>query len=104
MLKEAGSILDQSGDSKSRIRARYYLAMGSTSFQTDLAGSEDFAVRSVNLYREYPASIELVSALNLLGQVQDHREEDREAIVSLSEAARVANALQGEARGQLPSI
>ena len=104
LLKDAGSILDRSGDFTSRIRARYYLAMGNTSFQTDLAGSERLGAKSVELYRKYSPCKEMVSALNLLGQVQDHREEYRDAIASLSEGVSIANALQGEARAQLPSM
>jgi serine/threonine-protein kinase len=104
LLKDAGRILDHNRDSQSRIRALYYLAMGSLSFRTDLASAESFGARSVQLYRQYPASRELVSALNLLGQARDHQHEYPEAIASLSEAIGIANSLQGEARGPLPAI
>jgi len=104
ILKDAGRILDRNRDSRSRIRALYYLAMGSSTFRTDLAATERFAAKSVELYRKYPPSRDLVSGLNLLGQAQEHRHEYSAAIASLSEAARVANALQGEARAPLPAI
>ncbi len=99
LLNDAERILDRNRDSRSRIRALYYLAMGSSAFRTDLAGAERFAAKSVELYRKYPPSRDLVSALNLLGQVQEHRHEYSEAIASLSEAIAAANALQGEAQG-----
>ncbi len=104
LLKEAGLILDRNRDSQSRTRALYYLAMGSLSFRFDLASAESFGARSVKLYKEYPRSRELVSALNLVGQAQDHRQKYREAIVSLSEAISIATSVQGEARGPLPAI
>jgi eukaryotic-like serine/threonine-protein kinase len=104
LLKEAGRILDRNRDSLSPTRALYYLAMGNSSFRTDMAGAETFGARSVKLYRQYPPSHELVSALNLLGQAQDHQQEYRAAIASLSDAAGIANSLGGEARGPLPAI
>ncbi|MBS1858124.1 MAG: serine/threonine protein kinase [Acidobacteria bacterium] len=104
LLKEAGSILDQNRDFQSRLRAKYYLAMGNSLFRTDLAGTETFESRSVELFRKYPPSPELVSALNALGQAQDHRGEYRQAIVNLAAAIRVAESLQGEARGPLPAL
>jgi len=104
LLKEAGSILDRSGDFKSRTRALYYLAMGNAFLDTDVASSAAYAVRSVNLYRQYPPSRELVSALNLLGQRQEMQDQFPEAIATLTEAARIANQLQGEARRPLPAI
>jgi serine/threonine-protein kinase len=104
LLKEAGTILDRNGDAGSRTRALYYLAMGNASFRTDLAITERYAARSIELFKRYPASRELVSALNLLGQAQEHQNEHVKAIASLSEAASVANSLQGEARSPLPAI
>ncbi len=104
LLKDAGRILDQRQDSRSRLRALYYFGMGNLSFRTDLARAEDFGMKSVKLFRQYPPSRELVSALNLVGQAQDHLEEYSQAIASFSEAVGIANSLQGEARGPLPAI
>jgi serine/threonine-protein kinase len=104
LLKEAGSILDRNRDWQSPIRAQYYLAMGATAFRTDLDSTVDFGLRSVKLYRTYPPSRELVSALNLVGQAQNHLGRNSEATANLSEAAQIANSLGGEARGPLPSI
>jgi eukaryotic-like serine/threonine-protein kinase len=104
LLQEAGSILDRNRDFQSRVRALYYLAMGNISLDGDLARSTGFAVKAVELYRRYPPSRELVSALNLQGQRQDMQEQYSEAISSLSQAADIANALQGEARRPLPAI
>ena len=104
LLQEAGSILDRNRDYQSPVRALYYFAMGNISLDTDLAGSAGFAVKAIELYRRYPPSRELVSALNLLGQRQNMQEQYRESIASLSQAADIANALQGEARRPLPAI
>ena len=104
LLKEAGAILDRSRDFQSRTRALYYLAMGNNSLDKDLAGSVAFAGRSIEILRRYPPSRELVAALNLHGQGQDMLSQYPEAISTLSEAARIANALQGEARRPLPAI
>lgn len=104
LLKEAGSILDRNGDFKSRTRALYYLAMGNAVLDTDVSSSAAYAIRSVNLYQQYPPSRELVWALNLLGQRQEIQDQHVEAIATLSEAARIANLLQGEARRPLPAI
>jgi serine/threonine-protein kinase len=104
LLKEAGTILDRNGDFQSRIRAGYDLSMGSATFQTDLAGSEAFAAKSVDLYRKYPPSAELVAALNFLGQVQRQRQKYPEAIATLSEAASMADSVKGAAKGTLPAI
>lgn len=104
LLMEANSILDRNRDSQSQVRALYYLAMGGVVFGEDLTSAADFAAKSVQLYRKYPPTRDTVSALNLLGQTQDHLGKYSEATASLSEAARVANSLQGEARGPLPAI
>jgi serine/threonine-protein kinase len=104
LLKEAGGILDRSGDFQSRTRALYYLAMGNTVFDTDAAASAAFAAKSVAISRHYPPSRDLVSALNLQGQARNNLEQYDQSIVSLSEAARVANSLQGEARRPLAAI
>ena len=104
LLKEAGAILDRNRDLQSQIRAAYELSMGSATFQTDLAGSEAFAAKSVNLYRKYPPSAELVAALNFLGQVQRQGHKYPEAVASLSEAASIGNSIKGAAKGTLPAI
>ncbi len=104
LLKEAGDILDRNRDSRSRLRAQYYLALGNNIFRTDTIAAERFGKQSVELWKTFPPSRELVSALNLVGQAQDHLRKYPEAIANLSEAARVANTLQGEARGPLPAI
>jgi len=104
LLKEAGNILDRNRDFSSRTRALYYLAMGNAILDRDVAKSGSYAALSVKLYRQFPPSFELVTALNLMGQRQDMQDQYREAIVTLSEAARVATALQGVARRPLPAI
>lgn len=104
MLKEAGAILDRNGDSRSRLRAQYYLASGNNIFRTDTAAAEEFGRKSVAIWKAFPPSRELVSALNMVGQAQDHLRKYPEAIANLSEAVRIANMLQGEARGPLPAI
>ena len=104
LLKEAGAILDRNGDSQSRIRALYYLAVANSLFNSDPARAADFAARAVKLYQQYPPSRELVSALNLQGQLHDDAAQYPEAIASLTRAAAIAGSLQGEARGPLPAI
>ena len=104
LLREAGSILDRNRDFGSRTRALFYLAMANISLDNDLPGSAKYAAKSIEIYRRYSPSRELVSALNIMGQLQDMREQYPQAILTLSEAARIANELQGEARRPLPAI
>jgi serine/threonine-protein kinase len=104
LVKEAGSILDRNRDFTSRTRALCYLAMGNAVVDKDIAKSGEYADRAVQLLRRYPPSLDLVAALNLMGQRQNIQEEYPQAIVTLSEAARVATSLQGVARRPLPAI
>jgi serine/threonine-protein kinase len=104
LLKEAERILDRNRDFTSRTRAGYDLAVAAISIQTNLAKSADFASRAIKLYREYPPSDELATALNLLGQVEVDRTHFREGILALSEAAGIIKSLRGESRHSLPAI
>jgi tetratricopeptide (TPR) repeat protein len=63
-----------------------------------------FAAASLNIYRTYPPSSALVSALDEMGQIQYAAKQFPDAIASFSEAARLANSLQGNARSVLPKI
>ena len=104
LLNEAGSILDRNRDFQSLVRAEYYHARGNLTMDTDRAASAAFGAKSVELYRKWPPSRELVSALNFVGQLQNMQEQYPESVATLSEAAAVANSLQGEARRPLPAI
>ncbi len=104
LLKEAGGILDRNHDYNSRTRALYYLGMGGLLVDTDLEKSAAWTAQARQLYQQYPPSRELVSTLNLLGQRQEMQEQFPAAIATLSEAARLANSLSGEARRPLPAI
>jgi serine/threonine-protein kinase len=103
LLKEAGMILDRRRDLTSRTRALYYLGMGNISYDLDVTRSAQFAGKAIELYRHFPASRELVFALNLLGQRQGSQGQYREAIGNLTEAARLGGQLR-EARRALPAI
>ena len=104
LLREAARILDRNRDFQSRTRALYYSAMGGMSVDGDISGAANYTAKSIEIYRRYPPSRELVSALNVLGQLQNILERYPQAISTLSEAASMANALGGEARRPLPAI
>ncbi|MDE3166713.1 MAG: serine/threonine protein kinase [Acidobacteriota bacterium] len=104
VIAEAERVLDANRDYTSRTRGFLYRAKERYYLDQDVARSVEEGRKAVEVLRGLPNRADLVQALDELGQSLIIHRDYPEAIADLTEAAAIAETIQGSARKNLPSI
>ena len=96
VLLEARAILDANGDYTSQTRARLLSFLAENYESTDLPKSLAFAKESVELYRKWPPSSGLATALYLAGLSYVTAGQNAQAAAALDEAIELSKRFDGD--------
>ncbi len=104
VLREAGNILDQSGDSSSVTRAVLDEKLSEMYQSSDLSKSIAYADQAVAIRRRYPPSADLGEALFTKGFAYFQQGEAEKSVAALEEALVVSRTQEGDPNPSLPRI